>query len=555
STTDALEEFNVQDGDVIKISPILPYADKTVYLDGHVFRPGKYAFQEGMKVTDLIKSYRELLPEPYKRHAEIIRLNPPDYTPTVLAFNLDDALAGKDQDLVLKPFDTVRVFGRFDFEDPPVVTVTGAVRDPGDHISNGTSSLRDAVFLAGGPTPDARLSDAQIFRKTEDGRMRVISVNLNKALAGDPKDNIQLETNDRVLIHRDLNRVDPAVVKIEGEVARPGRYPLGEGMTAADLVRVAGGFKRGAFTAEADLTRYEVENGAHVAGERLSVPIAKAMQGEPDTDVRLHDGDVLTIRQLSGWNDIGATVTVKGEVVHPGSFGIQNGERLSSIIARAGGLSPDAYLYGAVFERVQVKEMEERNRTDLIRTLQNEGGALKLAPAADPEDRMAKDASVLQWRTAMEHLQNTPPTGRMVIHISSNIKRWANTPADIEVRPGDVLYVPKRPNLVTVTGSVYNPTAVTYRPGKSAGWYLSQAGGPTNIAMKKGVFVIRADGSVTGGRGGLFTGSAEDAVLMPGDVVVVPEKPLGGSMKWRNTLQAAQLAQAVAIAIQIGRTF
>ena len=66
-----------------------------------------------MKVTDIIHSYNELLPEPYKRHAEIIRLNAPDYTPQVIAFNLEDALAGKDQDLVLKPFDTIRVFGRF----------------------------------------------------------------------------------------------------------------------------------------------------------------------------------------------------------------------------------------------------------------------------------------------------------------------------------------------------------------------------------------------------------------------------------------------------------
>ena len=127
----ALEDFQVQDGDKIKISPILPYADKTVYLEGHAFRPGQFAYRDGMKVTDVIKSYSDLLPEPYKRHAEIIRLSPPDYTPIVLAFNLDDALAGKDQDLVLRPFDTIRVFSRFDFEDPPVITVNGASQRSG----------------------------------------------------------------------------------------------------------------------------------------------------------------------------------------------------------------------------------------------------------------------------------------------------------------------------------------------------------------------------------------------------------------------------------------
>ena len=134
--TKLLEDFQIQDGDKVGISPILPYADKTVYLEGHVFRPGKFAYRDGMKVTDLIQSYKDLLPEPYTRHAEIIRLRKPDNTPEVLAFNLGDALSGKDQTLVLQPFDTVRVFGRFDFEDTPVVTVTGEVRDPGDHITN-----------------------------------------------------------------------------------------------------------------------------------------------------------------------------------------------------------------------------------------------------------------------------------------------------------------------------------------------------------------------------------------------------------------------------------
>ena len=269
SVTKALEDFQVQDGDKIKILPILPYADKTVYLDGHVFRPGKYAFREGMRVTDIIKSYNELLPEPYKKHAEITGLNPPDYTPVVLAFNLGDALAGPDKDPELKPFDTIRVFGRFDFEDAPVVTVNGEVRDPGDHLTNGAVYLRYVVFLAGGTTPDASLADAQVFRKTQDGKLKVLSVDLDKALEGDAKDNILLEPKDRVFVHRNLNKVDPPTVKIEGEVARPGKYPLGENMTAAELVRVAGGLKRGAYTETADLTRYEVEHGSNVVGDHI----------------------------------------------------------------------------------------------------------------------------------------------------------------------------------------------------------------------------------------------------------------------------------------------
>jgi protein involved in polysaccharide export with SLBB domain len=549
----ALEDFKIQDGDKVKISPIVSFADKSVYLDGHVYRPGKYAYQNGMKLTDLITSYKDLLPEPYQNHAEVIRLQAPDYTPEVIAFNLGDALAGKDQDLVLKPLDTVRVFGRYDFEDPPIVTVTGAVRDPGDHVTNGVTSLRDAIFLAGNTTADAELDDVQVFRRTEDGQLRVLSANLSKALTGDAHQNLMLQPKDRVFVHRNLAKTDPAIVTIEGEVDRPGKYPLGENMTAADLVRLAGGLKRGAYTQEADLTRFEVEGHSKIVSDFVSVPIARALANEPDADVRLRDGDVLTIRQITGWNDLGAVIKVEGEVAHPGTYGIQQGERLSSIIERAGGFTSNAYPYGAVFERAQVRQMEIQNRQDLIRRVKSEAAEAKLTPAADQED--SKQAILLQYDTTLEKLEHTAPAGRLVIHISGDMKAWANTGQDIQVRDGDSIFVPKHPNIVIVNGSVYNPTAITYKPGKNAGWYLSQAGGPTGMANKKAVFVVRADGSVIGGSGGMFSGGVEKAELRPGDMVIVPERTFSISHKFQNTVQAAQISTAIVLAVQAARSF
>lgn len=553
AATKALEDFKIQDGDKVKISPIVAYADNSIYLDGHVYRPGKYAYHDGMKLTDLIKSYKDLLPEPYKNHAEIIRLKAPDYTPEVIAFNLDNALAGKDQDVVLKPLDTVRIFGRYDFEDAPVITVTGAVRDPGDHVTNGATYLRDAVFLAGNATSDAELDDVQVFRRTDDGKLQVLSANLKKALGGDESENLLLEPKDRVFVHRSLAKADPATVTIEGEVGRPGKYPLGESMSAADLVRLAGGLKRSAYTQEADLTRFEEEQGSKIVSDHVTVPIAKALANEPDADVRLRDGDVLTIRQLTGWNDMGAKITVEGEVVHPGTYGIQQGETLSSVIQRAGGFTKNAYPYGAVFERVQVRQMEIQNRTELIRRVKSEEAEAKLTPAGDQED--SKQAILLQYDTTLEKLEHTNPAGRMVIHVSTNMKSWANTLADIQVRDGDSIFVPKHPNIVIVNGSVYNPTAITYKPGRNAGWYLKQAGGPTGMANKKAVFVVRADGSVVGGSGGLFTGGVEKAELRPGDMVIVPERTFSISHKFQNTVQAATIVTAVTFAIQAARTF
>ncbi len=551
----ALEDFSVQGDDKIRISPILSYSEKTIYLDGHVFHPGKYPYKDGMTVTDLIHSYNDLLPEPSRRHAEIIRLQPPDYTPVVLTFNLGDALDGQNKNLLLKPFDTVRVFGRYDFEDPPIVSVSGEVRDPGDHMTNGVTHLRDAVFLAGGVTPDAELNDAQVFRHTSDGKVHVISVNLAKALSGEALNDVLLEPKDRVFIHKSLTKTDPPAVIVQGEVSRPGKYPLGEGMTAAELVRLAGGLKRSADSQKADLTRYLEQDGEKLVSQQRTVNVAKAMSGLADDDPTLRAGDVLTIPQITGWNDIGASIAIKGEVMRPGTYGIQEGEKLSSVLARAGGFRPGAYPYGAILERAQVRELEEKTRADLIRRVQAEGTSLKLVPDLDPDQKIAKEASLAQWQTALERLQNTPPAGRLVVHISNDVGHWANTSADLQIRAGDVLIIPKQPNFVMVEGAVYNPTAITFKPGQSAEWYLKQAGGPTQMANKKSVFVIRANGSVVGGSGGMWGGGATSAELRPGDMVVMPEKAIGGTSKWKTILQVSQLTSAIGIGVQVARGF
>jgi len=102
-----------------------------------------------------------------------------------------------------------------------------------------------------------------------------------------------------------------------------------------------------------------------------------------------------------------------------------------------------------------------------------------------------------------------------------------------------------------ITGQVFNPTAVSYRPGKSAKWYLGQSGGPTTVANKKAIFVIHADGSVLGTNGGLWSGDSLDAALRPGDTVVVPEKALGGGVQWQTLFTSASIASSIASTVII----
>ena len=383
----------MQDGDYIAISPILPYNNQVVYLDGHVFKPGPYAWREGMTVSDLLHSYQDVMPEPAS-HAEIIRLQPPDFSPETISFNLPDTLIGNDP-IALQPFDVIHVFGRYE--------------------------------------------------------------------------------------------IDPPKVSIRGEVLRPGKYPMSQGMTVAGLVRMAGGFRRSAYRQVADLSSYEIRNGQNVLVKSSVVDIAKALDGDKSADVALEPGDVVGIRQLTGWNDIGASITLRGEVSFPGTYGIDEGERLSSVLKRAGGLRKDAYTYGAVFTRVQVRQFEEDNRMAMIRRV--ESSVPSMGSGVSTNNQQSLSQTMQQRQEILAALRSHPSAGRMVIRISADISKWENTPADIVLRAGDTLTIPKLPDFVLVGGQVDSDTGITYRPGKDAGWYLRQAGGATRFGDKKEIFI------------------------------------------------------------------
>ena len=370
-------------------------------------------------------------------------------------------------------------------------------------------------------------------------------MNLSQALAGDPAENIVLQSRDRVLIHTNADALHPPTVYIEGEVGRPGRYPLTANRTVADLIQVGGGLKASADTRSVELTTYDFADAKsglmQLNAQHENLAIAAVMSGDKSADVTLHNGDVVTIRKIPGWDDLGSSITVKGEVAHPGTHGIKPGERLSSIIERAGGFQKDAYAYGSVLDHVEVRELESKQQEQLVVRLKNEGAALQNLPDASDAQKARKYVTLQQYQMVLTQLSASSPVGRVAIRISDSMKEWKSSSADIVVRAGDVLVVPKRPDFVMVSGQVFNPTAVSYRPGKSAKWYLSQSGGPTNLANKKEIFVLRADGSVIGGKNGLLSGDPLGAALGPGDTIIVPEKAISGGVQWATLFSTRRL--------------
>jgi protein involved in polysaccharide export with SLBB domain len=445
--------FYLQDGDAIQIRPILPYNEAVVYLDGHVYRPGKYPFREGMTVNDLLHSNRDLMPEPADR-LELIRLEGADYHPVTTLLNLLDVLHGNSP-ILLKPFDYLRAFSRYE--------------------------------------------------------------------------------------------VDPPKVVIAGEVIRPGDYPMSAGMKASDLVRMAGGLRRSAYRDEADLATYEVQNGKSVRLETRVIQLQKAMDGDASADATLQPGEVLGIREISGWHDIGSAVAVSGEIAHPGTYGILPGERLSSLLKRAGGFRELAFPQGIILQRSAARALQEKARQDIIQRIESidlGGRAFSASLGGNSQD----SAEVFQMmraqqRVALAALRASSPSGRVVVKIGPDISRWENTPADIQLSADDTIFIPKQNEIVSVVGQVYEQTALAYTHGKDAGWYLRQAGGATHSADRGEIYVIRADGSHISRRGFLSGGGVLSMRPLPGDTIVVPEK-IGGPGVWKTVFEAAQAMTA-----------
>ncbi len=456
-----LADFQIQGGDDVVISQILPYNQSAVYLEGHVYRPGVYPYKDGMTISDLLHSYQDVLPEP-SDHGELVRLLPPDFRPETITFNLHDALIGNDS-FLLEPFDLIRVYGRYEIDAPRV--------------------------------------------------------------------------------------------SIEGEVLRPGTYPMSQGMTVAGLVRMAGGFTRSAFRDEAGLSSYVVQNGQNVLVNHSSVAVEKALQGDKNSDVELKPGDVVSIRQLAGWQDIGSSVTISGEVEHPGSYAIEPGERLSTVLKRAGGFREDAYPPAAVLERTDVRRLAEQARRQMIQQVENTPTAVKPGLIGSAATTQAQQLVEAQRQEILTSLRSHPASGRLIISISSDVSRWENTAEDIELRAGDALIIPKRPNFVLVSGQVYNPAAVSYVPGKDLDWYLRKAGGSTPSGNKKQIYVLHADGSIVPRGDNWLSGNFMGLRMRPGDTIFVPEKIVGSSTVWQNVAAVAQAMAAAALPIAIASTY
>jgi polysaccharide export outer membrane protein len=448
--------FALENGDKLRIPEIRPTLENSVVLTGHVFRPGKFEYRPGLRLSDVLSSFDELRPNADLHYIMIRREVPPEERIEVVSADLARALAarGSAADVELRSRDKIYVFD--------------------------------------------------------------LSVDRERILAPVVRELELQATPDR----------PEQLVTVDGRVKAPGHYPLEPTMHVSDLIRAGGSLEDSAFRGGAEITRYSV-SGESRHTELITVDLGAIHRGDPGADLLLQPYDILVIKPIPMWMEPGS-IEMAGEVRFPGKYPIHQGETLSSVLQRAGGVTELAFPYGAVFIREELKNREKEQMMVLANRLQGDLAALSLeavvsggATNTSGGSANATQALVI-GQQLMSQIKETVPVGRLVIDLSRVIKGPSGINGDVVVRNGDRLLVPKKSQEITILGEVQSPTSHVFEAGLTRDDYIAKSGGTTQKADRKRIYVVRANGDVVaGGRSGWFR-RTQSVEIRPGDTIVVP---------------------------------
>ncbi|HEX5460810.1 MAG TPA: SLBB domain-containing protein [Steroidobacteraceae bacterium] len=523
-------DLRLQQGDVVFVPPVGP----TASIGGEVRRPAIYEVRSGATVGDLLSLSGGLVPDADPHAARLERV---DGGAQRTVLNLD---LGSSRDLAVRlhPGDILTVPQILD-QMADSVFLQGEVLRPGVYAWHPGMRLTELLTSLGALKEDADQRYILIRREGYPSRkISVLSADAVRAFEapGTGADAV-LQSRDRVIVlplrqdrgdglaqvlgqlkAQTRDGAAPPLVTVNGQTLAPGMYPLEPGMRISDLVKAGGGLDSAAYKLGAELTRYVVADGQYRRAKIIPVDLSAALSGSPAADLVLKPYDTLIIKQLPYWATEGS-VTITGQVRFPGTYPISEDETLSSVIRRAGGLTPYAFAQGAVFTRVAIKEEERQQMDQLAQRMQSELTVMALQSTQGDQGQNAGQALAI-GQSLLAQLKTTQPVGRLVIDVRGVIEHPGRL-GDIELRGGDTLMIPRDRQYVTVIGEVQNSTAHIWKPGLSRDDYIQLSGGLTQRADKHRIYVVRADGSVVAQTGSRWFSRA-NTDIRAGDTIVVP---------------------------------
>lgn len=544
---DKARSFMLKDGDFVKVLSITANDTNAVYLYGNVKRPGKYELKQGMRLSDIITGFSDLLEETHLSYG-VIKRQTKELNTVVIPFNTGELLNGNQSDnLALMPLDSIYIFSTWLFRDRPVVKIEGEVRIPGRFTIEENFTVKDLVLMAGGLTKEASYGEYELYRKDRVTQEVTLSrLDLGKALQGIVTENPVLRDSDIIRVHSALEKEPKKTVVVYGMVNRPGEYTYASNMTVSDLVFAGGGLKESAYL-KAELASYDVEDGRTSTVSYRIIDLEKALEGDSEHNLVIKPYDKLFVREMIDWHSQ-QYMELKGEVRFPGRYVFKKGETLSSVIKRAGGFTDQAYLKGAIFTRESVKELQQKNLEEALRRLEirllteASGQALSSIDAEGP--KQIETAAAMR-KELINKLRTAKAQGRISIKLDE-AEKFNSSSYDVALEDGDVLFVPMRPTQVQVMGAVQNPAAFIFEQNTPISRYIGKAGGYNEEADEGRIFVLKGDGTAMSKSNGSWIPGFMSSKLDPGDTVVVPEK-LDKGLWLRGVKDITQILYQIAV--------
>ena len=476
--------LTLEDGDVINV----PLYLSLVNVEGSVKRPMYYEMKDGETVQDLLDYAGGFAGDAYRSNINVVRQNGVEYQVYTVDSNLFSAF-------ILKDGDALTVGALIDrYENK--LEVKGAVYRPGIYqLGDGIRTVSELIAKADGLKGDAFTNRALLHREREDLTFEVISVDVKAVLSGQTPD-IQLHRNDILYIPSIYDLNDIGTITIEGEVATPGTFVYEANMTVEDIIMQAGGLLESASTVRIDVSRRIKNPASKEQPDSIANVFTRSFKDgyvvSEDLDFVLLPYDYVYVRRSPGYAEQGK-VKVSGEVIFPGDYVLTHkNERLSDVIARAGGLNKWAYVRGARLIRHTLAE--ERNRTRSGMTVLTTG----------------KDSV----NVANLDLDETYSVG---IDLEAALAA-PGSDADLVLRQDDMILIPEYINTVKISGNVMYPNVVAYNSGMSVRDYVEMAGGYGYRSKKNKAYIIYMNGTIARAR------QMSKGVVEPGCEIVIPQK-------------------------------
>ena len=480
------DDIRLQEGDVIIVNPY----ESLVRISGKVKRPMFYEMKPTETVATILDYSGGFTGDAYKKAVRIIRKSGREHQ----VYNVDEM----DYSIFrLDDGDSISVDGVLKrFENR--VEIRGAVYRAGLYELSGTvNTVKQLIKKAEGVRGDAFLNRVLLDREHEDLSHEIIAIDLAGMLKGTVAD-VPLQKNDILYIPSINDLKEEETISIHGEVANPGTFLFSNKMTIEDMLIQAGGLLEAAATTKVDVTRRikdpKSTSFSSVLGKTFTFDIKDGLVVGGEENFYLAPFDEIYVRKSPAYRKQ-QNVVIAGEVLFGGNYALmKKNERLSDLVSKAGGVTPDAYVKGARLIRKMTEE-EQRRQADAVRMAQMGEG---------------KDS------ISVEKL-NISDTYTVGINLGKAIAN-PGSDFDLVLREGDILFIPEYINTVKISGAVMYPNTVLYKKGESLRFYINQAGGYGNLAKKKKAYVVYMNGTVSRLK------ARDRKAIEPGCEIIVPSK-------------------------------